>query len=438
MGLERTNRLGILSPRRHRHELTLGKAQSRQRSAEHTARVDIDGAVQPFGLRHRGVPVDGPSRAPIVSGPVVTDRKPELVRLARRLSVQREFSRRRRGAASHLLLHPRVGDHQTSFVQHEVSHQAVEESLDFLQEFWRLLGQLLQSLGQSVGEAHILAPQLAYQPHIVISWHTERLARAHHVHHEPQHVGSARSAVHQVAQKDGPPVGSRITQQSQQLEQLVKAPVHIADDVERAQLIAPVGPERHAGKRDRIHFLRAGQTEDLPDSLALHPPQASAQQRRVPGYHVAPEAPVRTLCIAFVAKVGRKVKNDRYDHRVVLAGQLYQGGAMLRIHVGRVDHGQSAQGQTLREHEVKRLECWRGERLVVLVVTDQSAEEVGAEHLGRLEEAAGKSRFAAPRWADQQHQAEVGQLDIHRLNTAICVGAPRSGSAGPTGRKHTA
>ena len=68
-----------------------------------------------------------------------------------------------------------------------------------------------------------------------------------------------------------------------------------------------------------------------------------------------------------------------------------------------------------------------GGALVVLVVGDEAAAEVGRDHLGRREVLARERALARARRADQHDEAGIGEVDPHRLNTAICVGGPTSG-----------
>ena len=57
----------------------------------------------------------------------------------------------------------------------------------------------------------------------------------------------------------------------------------------------------------------------------------------------------------------------------------------------------------------------------------------------RRQEMAGRERaLAGAGGADQHDEAGIAQLDLHRSNTAICVGGPASGSSGPTGTKRAA
>ncbi len=117
--------------------------------------------------------------------------------------------------------------------------------------------------------------------------------------------------------------------------------------------------------------------------------------------------------------------------------QFDQPPPRLRLDVRRVDDGEATRIESLRSNEVQHLERSVGRLLVVLVVGDEPAAEVGRDHLG-LEEVARRERgLAGARDTDENDQAKVGDLDrlvrVHRVNTAICVGAPTSSSCSPTG-----
>src|SRR5690606_35742013 len=99
--------------------------------------------------------------------------------------------------------------------------------------------------------------------------------------------------------------------------------------------------------------------------------------------------------------------------------------------------------------------------LVVLVVGDEPAAEVGGQDLGRLEVAPGEGGLAGAGGTDEHHQGEVGDgqdaavrtrgggpgcrgghaafasFSVPVLNTAIWVAGPTSGSSGPTGTNST-
>ena len=223
------------------------------------------------GFGNRRVAVDHHRLAAILRGPVVADRQAELVGLAGGLAVEREVAHLARAAALHLLLHAGVRHHQLAVVEHVMADQAVEELGDLLPELRRLLLELLQRLGQPVRDLHVLAPQLAHQLHVVVAGHAERRSGLDHAHHQPQHVGNLRPAVHQVAEEDRLATLRRMvdaeirspsrsstgrSRAAQQLAKLVEAAVDVADDVERAVLVLAVVPQRLALDLAAVDLLR--------------------------------------------------------------------------------------------------------------------------------------------------------------------------------------
>src|SRR5207253_9081574 len=87
--------------------------------------------------------------------------------------------------------------------------------------------------------------------------------------------------------------------------------------------------------------------------------------------------------------------------------------------------------QALAGDEVQDIESGVGHGLVVLVVADQAATEVRGEHHGREEVPGGEAGLAGPGDADERDEGKLGEGELHRRNTAICVGEPRSASSGP-------
>ena len=222
-----------------------------------------------------------------------------------------------------------------------------------------------------------------------------------------------------------------VAEAGQQLLQLAGAAVHVADDVEGAGEAAPIGPERHAFDFRRVGLLGRVETVDVADPLAAEAAQRAAQRGQMVAHHVGAELPVRSKRVAFVAELARHVEDEADGQRVEALRQGDQGAAVLRADIGRVDHGQTPRRHALGGNEVDQVEGVARGGLVVLVVGDQAAAGVGGDDLGGLEVAAREGRFAGARGSDQQDQAEIGDGQAHRLNTAICVGAPRSGSNSP-------
>ena len=126
----------------------------------------------------------------------------------------------------------------------------------------------------------------------------------------------------------------------------------------------------------------------------------------------APNARSGRACVALHADLLGHVEHDRHRQDVVVAGQVNQRAARVRLHVRRVDHGEPAELEPLGGDRVQRGEGRRGDRLVVLVVADQAAEGVRGQHLCRPEMPGREAGLAGPAHADQDDQAQPGDLEI--------------------------
>ncbi len=204
----------------------------------------------------------------------------------------------------------------------------------------------------------------------------------------------------------------------------------------------PPSPRRsgHSGWRsmdDRFRFFRAAEDGDRVESLPPEAAQGAAQGAALPAHHLGGDVAVGALLVAPLAELGRQVEDDGRGEEVELAGQGDQPGAVLGLHARRVDHGEPAAGEPFRGDVVKEVEGVAGDRQVVLVVGHEAAAVVGGDHLGGPEVPPREGRLAAPRRAGEHDQGGLGKGDLHRENTAICVGEPSPGSSSPTGRKPT-
>jgi hypothetical protein len=159
-----------------------------------------------------------------------------------------------------------VGDDEPATVEHVVAHEPVEKPGDLLDELRRLLFQLGHGLREAVGQADLPAAELADEPHVVVAGHAEGRPGAHHPHHQPQDIGRVGAAVDQVPDEDRLPalgrpdvitaLGHLVPEALEEFDQLFVAPVHVADDVERAALVFEVGPQPLALDRRRGHLFR--------------------------------------------------------------------------------------------------------------------------------------------------------------------------------------
>ncbi len=131
----------------------------------------------------------------VVRRPVGAHGQAELVDLARRLAVHRERAHRARRAALHLLLQPRVRDHEAAAVEHVVTDQLIEPFAQIAREGGRLGGELLHRLGEAMTDGDLAARQVALELVVVVADNRQRLASVDHRFHEPEHIGRTRAAV---------------------------------------------------------------------------------------------------------------------------------------------------------------------------------------------------------------------------------------------------
>ncbi len=458
VGRERPGRL-VVHPRcGHGHGLPLRVAQRGQPAAEHATGVQAECVVQPLQVGHGRVAVQHHRPAAVLLRPRVPDRQAVFIGLAGRLPVQAELADSPRGPPLVALEQPGVGYDEPAAVQHVVRDQAVQEPLDVGPELRRLRAELCQRLGEPVAHLHVPPAQRPQQLVLVVAGHAECVARASHPHDQAQHAGRVLAAVDEVADEDRPPARrvrcghrppglvppDRVAEERQQLLQFRPAAVHVADHVERAGLVAPVvvqpGPDDLRGG----DLLHTAQRVHAAEPLALQAPQAAPQLVMLAPDHLGAEVPVRPASVALDARLIGNVEHDGYWKHVMLARQGNQGRPGRRLHARGIDHGQPACLQPLARDEVQDLERRRRGGLVVLVVGDQAAAEVGGDDLRRTEVLAGERRLPRAGHADEHHQAQLGHAQLaggghgvhaaRRKKTASCVGGPTSGSSGPTGR----
>ena len=198
------------------------------------------------------------------------------------------------------------------------------------------------------------------------------------------------------------------------------------------------------------------------EALALQVPHGLAQRRVLPPDHVRAEVPVGPRGVARLAHRRGQVEDDRDRQHVVLAGERDQRRPGLRLHARRVDDGQPPGREPLARDVVQHVERVHGGRLVVLVVGDQAAAEVGGDHLGRLEVRPGERRLAGAGHPDEHDERQLGNGQLAhaappfavawiglrrdgasvsraagRVKTASCVGDPAAGDSGPTPANRT-
>ena len=126
-GQEWPDGLGIDPRRRDRHQRQLGIPQRGQLAAEDAAGVDVDGAIEPLGLRHRRVTIHDERLPSVLGGPVVAHREAIGIGLPGGLAVEGKLPHPRRGTPLQTRFHAGMGDDELPVVEHVVADQAIEE-----------------------------------------------------------------------------------------------------------------------------------------------------------------------------------------------------------------------------------------------------------------------------------------------------------------------
>ena len=151
----------------------------------------------------------------------------------------------------------------------------------------------------------------------------------------------------------------------------------------------------------------------MPESLFLETGERAPELAALAVQHVGPELAVRPLPVARREDLLRQVEDDRDRLHVVLAGEVHQRFACLRLSVGGVDHGEPAAAQAPGRDGVEDRECVRGRRLIRLVVGHQAPAGVGGQDLRRPEVPAGEGRLAGAGRADEDDEGELGEGEVH-------------------------
>ncbi|GBD17082.1 hypothetical protein HRbin26_01995 [bacterium HR26] len=327
-----------------------------------------------------------------------------------------------------LLRQPGMGHYQPPAIQHVVARQSLQEAQHPTAKRLRLARHLLQGFLQTMRDLDFLPLQVAHELAVMIAEHTKRSPAPDRIHREPQHRGTIRPAIHEVADKhESPPPRMihpeagltrclhqpfhAVAERSEQVAELRKAAVDIPDDIQRAMPRTLVAAQRPALDDGLIDLLDAAQPVPVDKRLLANPPAVHLQLLKLPDDDLLAHTPSRSPGVAL--EVGLQWKIEDYGDRrnVVALRQLEQSGACLRRRVGRVDHGQATAPEPFLDHEVQHFEGIAGCGLICLVVRDQRAEEVGGEHLGRPEVTASEGALAGARRTDQHHQRQPGHDD---------------------------
>ena len=115
---------------------------------------------------------------------------------------------------------------------------------------------------------------------------------------------------------------------------------------------------------------------DVSKPLALQSSEAAFHVADLPADHVRSEVAVRSAAVAFLAHPFWRIHHDCDREAVVLASMFDQALSVFRPNIGRIHDGQPSARQPLLDHVVQRVECIVRASLIVLIVTDEPAEEV--------------------------------------------------------------
>jgi hypothetical protein len=241
-----------------------------------------------------------------------------------------------------------VRDDQAAIVEHVVADERVDEVGHACAKVRRLGLELGERLREPVRDLHVAPAELAHQLDVVIPGNGKRGVRLDRVHDDAQHVGHARSAVDEIAEEDEPPplrmppdaVARRVAEGAEQLLQLLRAAVHVADDVERTVVPPPVVPERLPLDRDGVDLLDRAQHVNVAEALALEIAQRALELAALLADDVRAEVAIGTLAVPRLTHPLRQVEHDRHRQCVVPARQLDEWLPRLRLDVGRVDDRQ--------------------------------------------------------------------------------------------------
>ena len=140
-----------------------------------------------------GVSVHYAGAPAVLGGPVVSNRKSELVSLAGGLAEQREVPHFGRPAALHLRLHAGVRHHESTIVEDVVTDESIQELLDVGAELRRLQFEFVKAAIESMRDVDIAPLELPLQLDVVVARNTQRRSRMRHRHHRLQRVDDTRA-----------------------------------------------------------------------------------------------------------------------------------------------------------------------------------------------------------------------------------------------------
>jgi hypothetical protein len=320
LGTEGLRRFPVGAGGRNRDQLAFGVAQRGELATEHAAGVDADGVVDPLRFGDRGVAVDDDGGAPVVVGPWVADGEAELVGLAGGVPVEGEAADRGRRPVVQPFGEPGVGNDAAPVVDHRMADQAVDELGHLDAELLGLGIELGDGLSEAVGNLDVAAFERAPQLVLVVARDACRGSVSDHAHGEAEHPGAVGAAVDEVADEERLPArgmaGGRavscdlVAELGEQGDELVRAPMDVADEVERSVVVATVGPPSLPLDRGGGDVVGALQDEYPAEALALEALDRLAELLVLTAQRVRGEVSVGAVGVAFGAHLLWDIEHD--------------------------------------------------------------------------------------------------------------------------------
>ena len=197
-------------------------------------------------------------------------------------------------------------------------------------------------------------------------------------------------------------------------DRLHRGRVDLARDA--SGLAARLLARRSAPQRDLVDFGRIAQDDDLPEPLAKER-RRGAIERGPHGCQLAAhdghvDGPGRASGVPCDDRLGREVEDDRDRRHCRRVGPGDQRTSRRVLDTGRVNDGQAALAQSLRQRRVEHPEGSLRRGLVRLIARDDRPEAIRGQDLVGGEMACCEGRLAGPGCADQHDQAGIVDLDL--------------------------
>ena len=180
---------------------------------------------------------------------------------------------------------------------------------------------------QAVRDRDVPSVELPFELDVVVAGHAQRRPGLHHRHHDLERVHDPRPAIDEVADEPGLPPLRMLPRRGPSpptiraaatASELVAAPVHVPDDVERPTSDFRSFPERLTLDLRPVHVPPGLQDVTCRNPLAPKGRAASGQLALLVADDVRPEAAVAARPVALMAHRVGQIEHDRDRQDVVL------------------------------------------------------------------------------------------------------------------------